>query len=254
VVLRAARARLESLIATLLKCDGRHGYAREVAEVVRRDTGSSAPLVEALLRSDDAGAAIAAAKRALEDPREIQPSRIQALLGEALGTGRARRSARRHLETAFLRSPSAKAFRAVKESVPDDQWPQVRARILGHLQKHQREPTLVFELYWSEGLLLDADGLVVTQPVDPDVLARAAGRLASHSPVVAAGWLLVAAHRLADSYPRSRWNDVIRHLVMVRDLTARGESERGFDRVLRTFRFRHAHSPELLSRLSQAGL
>jgi hypothetical protein len=40
----------------------------------------------------------------------------------------------------------------------------------------------------------------------------------------------------------------------VRDLSARGDAERGFGRVLRTFRFRHAHSPELLTRLSQAGL
>jgi hypothetical protein len=161
---------------------------------------------------------------------------------------------RRHLETAFLRTPTEAAFKALRASVPPEQWPQVRSRLLGHLQKHQREPTLVFRLYWEEGMLLDADGLVVTQPVDPDFLADAAMKLASHSPVVAAGWLLVAAYRLADSYPRARWPDVIQHLVLVRDLTARGAPERGFDRVLRTFRFRHAHSPDLLSRLSQAGL
>src|SRR4029079_11031986 len=127
---KAARARLESLISTLLAREGRHAYAREVAEERRRETGRWPPLAEARLRSEDAGAAIAAAKRALDDPRETQPARIHSLLGEALGSGRARGAARRHVETAFLRHPSEKAFRALKEAVPGDQWPQLRSRLL----------------------------------------------------------------------------------------------------------------------------
>jgi hypothetical protein len=195
IVLRAARGRLESLIATLLACDGDQG-APAVAE------------------------------------------------GRVI---------RRHLETAFLRHPTEKAFHAVKQAVPPDLWASVRARLLGHLQKHQRDPSLVFKLYWNEGLFVDADGLVVTQPVDPDLLATAAGKLKEHDPIVAAGWLLIAACRLADSFPRSRWGDVVRHLVAVRDLTG-GARRAEFDRVLRTFRFRHAQSPDLLHRLSEVGL
>jgi hypothetical protein len=254
VVIKAARARLESLIAALLARDGRHAYALAVGKARQRDTGDASALVAALLRSRDSGAAIATAQRALEDPREMNAARLHALIAEAAAPRRAGKALRRHLETSFLRHPSESAFQALRATVPAEQWPNVRAKLLGHLQKHQREPSLVFKLYWDEGLLVDADGLVVTQPVDPDLLAGAAIKLAAHSPVIAAGWLLVAAYRLADSHAKSRWSDVIQHLVLARDLTARGDPDGGFDRVLRTFRFRHAHSPELLDRLSEAGL
>jgi hypothetical protein len=254
VVIRASRSRLESLIAALLDRDGRHAYAVAVGRARQRDTGDSSALVDALLRSRHSGDAVAAAQRALEDPREINSARLHALISEVPAPLRAGRTLRRHLETSFLRHPSEKAFLALKETVPAEQWPDLRARLLGHLQKHQREPSLVFKLYWNEGLFVDADGLVVTQTVDPDLLAQSAIKLAAHSPLVAAGWLLVAAYRLADTHPKSRWSDVVQHLVLARDLTARGETEVGFDRVLRTFRFRHAHSPDLLLRLSQAGL
>jgi hypothetical protein len=227
VVLRASRIRLESVIAALLARDGRHAYALAFSEARRNDPGSPAALVEALLRSCDAEG------------------------GVPQGAGRA---ARLHLETAFLRAPTEKAFHAVKSAVPAEQWPSVRSRILGHLQKHQREPSLVFKLYWNEGLLVDADGLVVTQPVDPDLLARAAMKLKEHDPGVAAGWLLIAACRLADWFPRSRWPDVVEHLVAVRDLTSKNDREGEFHRVLRSFRFRHAQSPDLLDRLSEVGL
>jgi hypothetical protein len=251
-VLAASRSRLESLIAALLAADGRHAYGLAVGENLRRRTGDSAILVEALLRSSDSDAAVAAAERALTDPREARSERIHALLGEAIERRSSGRALRIHLETAFLRHPTRASFAAVKRAVPAEQWPRVRTRLLGHLQKHQREPTLTFQLYWDEGLVLDADGLVVTQPVDPDVLARAANALATSDPTVAAGWLLVAAYRLADSHPRSRWPDVVSHLLAVRELASRGAG--GFDRVMRTFRFRHEHAPELLSLVARAGL
>lgn len=164
------------------------------------------------------------------------------------------RSQRRALETEFLRDPTEGAFLALKAVVPHEQWGAVRERLLGHLQKHQKAPSLVFKLYWDEGLVIDADGLVVTQAVDPDVLAGAAMELKDRQPIVAAGWLLVSACRLADSFPRSRWPDVVRHLVLVRDLSRERDGEDEFHRVLRSFRFRHAESPELLSRLAEVGL
>jgi hypothetical protein len=226
MVLNATRARLETVIATLLAQDGNHAYAAAFTEEERNESARPAALAELLRSCQDPATALQGAGRAL----------------------------RLHLETAFLRDPADQTFQAVKAVVPADQWAAVRSRLLGHLQKHQRVPSLVFKLYWNEGLLLDADGLVVTQPVDPDVLAHAAMKLKEHEPIVAAGWLLISACRLADSFPRSRWPDVVEHLVLVRDLTAESDRDGEFDRVLRTFRFRHAQCPDLLNRLNEVGL
>jgi hypothetical protein len=226
VVLKATRIRLESVIASLLSKDGRHAYAVAIRKEQPAEAHDSLDTTSAPIPSEER-------------------------TGGGRGAGRALRL---HLETAFLRNPSEESFHAIKTVVPETQWPDVRSRLLGHLQKHQREPSLVFKLYWDEGLFLDADGLVVTQPVDPDVLARAAMKLREHDPIVSAGWLLIAACRLADSFPKSRWPDVVGHLVVVRDLTASSDREGEFQRVLRTFRFRHAQSPDLLSRLSEVGL
>jgi hypothetical protein len=120
--------------------------------------------------------------------------------------------------------------------------------------RHQRSPDLVFQLYVAEGEITEADGLVVVQPVVPDVLVAGAARIQEKHPAIAAGWFLFAAHhRMATRRP-STYPAVVRDLTAVRDLSRESDQLPSYHRALQRFRQRYALRTRLIALLDEAGL
>lgn len=255
-LLLAERHRSERLMGELLARGDQTEYAIIVARDHYRRTGDALDLARSLHRAGRNEEAIIVCRKALASPRAFQRQRIQELLDEMLEgavTDQARET-RKELERIFIADPSAKSFAALKKSVSPDQWTRVRRRVLGHLQKHQKAPTLVFQLYVDEGEITEADGLVVVQPVDADVLADGAERIASEHASKAAGWLLFAAHHRMKRKQSAAYTQVLRDLARVRELAESEGQLAAFHKALTKFRARYASRRAFLKRLDALGL
>ena len=252
----AERHRAERLMGELLARGGCHEYAVIVARDHFRRSGDALDLVTVLRRADRGKEAIAVCRKALASPRAYHRQRLQEHLEELLEvTGEARdRETRKTLESEFLANPCRKSFDALRKVVQEEQWPQVRKRVLKHLHKHQKAPTMLFSLYVEEGELLEADGLAVTQPVDAAELCRGAELIAEERPDMAAGWLLTAAHRRAAMRRSSIYPQVVKDLLRVAELAAVEGQEASFASALKRFRARFARKTKLMELMDQAGL
>ena len=255
-LLLAERHRSERLLGELLARSRQYEYSVIVARDHYRRTGDALDFAVSLHRSGRSDEAITVARKALASPRSFQRQRLQELLNEMLEGSviDQARETRKELERLFVEDPSRKSFAALKKAVMSDQWERVRQRVLGHLQKHQKAPTLVFDLYLEEGDVIEADGLVVVQAVEPDRLVEGAMGVALDHPAMAAGWLLIAAHhrmarRTTSVYPR-----VVRDLAMVRDLAGSARERTQFERSLARFRARYARRKKFLALLDAAGM
>jgi hypothetical protein len=247
---------MERLLGEILARGGRFEYSLIVARQHFQRTGDALDLVVALRRGGLTDDAIAAARKALASPRSFRRDRLQDLLETMVAdvVTDTDRVTRRELERQFIAEPSAAHFAALKRVVPKDQWNRVRGRVLGHLQRHQRSPDLVFQLYVAEGEITEADGLVVVQPVVPDVLVAGAARIQEKHPAIAAGWFLFAAHhRMATRRP-STYPAVVRDLTAVRDLSRESDQLPSYHRALQRFRQRYALRTRLIALLDEAGL
>lgn len=255
-LLLAERHRSERLLGELLARSEQFEYSIIVARDHYRRTGDALDLAVGLHRGSRTEEAITVVRKALASPRSYQRQRLRELLDEMLegSVNDQARETRKELERLFVEEPSRKNFAALRKAVTSDQWVRVRRRVLGHLQKHQKAPTLVFQLYLEEGDLTEADGLVVVQAVDPDVLVEGALRAAPDRPAMAAGWLLFAAHHRMARKTTSVYPQVIRDLVMVKELSETANERAQFDRALARFRARYARRKKFLTLLDQAGM
>ena len=255
-LLLAERHRSERLLGEVLARSQQYEYSVIVARDHYRRTGDALDLAVSLHRSGGSDEAITVARKALASPRSYQRQRLQELLDEMLEGSELdqARETRRELERLFVDDPSRKGFAALKKAVTSDQWVRVRRRVLGHLQKHQKAPTLVFQLYLEEGEVIEADGLVVVQSVEPDRLVEGALGIAPDRPAMAAGWLLLAAHHRMARKTTSVYKQVVRDLTMVKGLAESGNARAQFERSLARFRARYARRRKFLALLDEAGM
>lgn len=255
-VLLAERHRCERFLGELLARRGQFDYAVIVAQDHHRRTGDALDLVKAYQRAGREEEAISVARRALSSPRAFQRQRLREVLEDLLAVQvpDQGRQTRKELMEAFVADPTQKAYDALKRSVMAEQWPRVRSEVLAHLQKHQKSPTLLFQLYLEEGEIAEADGLVVTQPVDPDVLARGASLVSDDHPAIAAGWLLFAAHHRTSKKKPSLYPRVVEDLEKVRALAILSDQMVAFERALLRFRSRYSRRTRLMKLLDAAGL
>ena len=252
----AERHQVERLVGELLARADRHEYAIIVARDYWRRSGDAIDLVEGLARAGRGKEAVMEARKALASPHVYHRKRLQDLLDELreeTGENKDRRT-RKTLENEFLSSPCLNSFRALKSAVQEEQWPQVRKRVLGHLHKHQKSPSVLFSLYLEEGELLEADGLVVTQPVDAETLEQGASLIGEIRPDMAAGWLLSAAHRRAGQRRATHYQKVVRNLLQVRDLADSHSQVESLSRAINKFRTRYARRTRLIELMDEAGL
>jgi len=255
-LLIAERHRCERLLGELLARMEQFEYSVIVASDHYRRTGDAVDLVAGLHRSGKTEDALTAARKALASPRSFQRQRIQELVdGMVCDTELDRdRETLRELERMFTSEPSENTFAALKKAVPPDQWVRVRRRVLGHLQKHQKAPTVLFRLYLDEGEWQEADGLVVVQQVDPDVLRSGAFEISEEHPSIAAGWLLFAAHHRATTRRTSTYPLIVEDLLTVRELASSCDQMPAFERALRRFRTRYSRRRKLMEALDRKGL
>ena len=255
-LLLAERHRSERLLGELLARMGSFEYSVIVARDHHRRTGDAVDLVTSLARDNRVEDAVIVARKALASPRSFQRQRLRELLDEMVEgvvTDQAREP-RQELERMFLSKPSRQRFLALKKSATYEHWPRIRRRVLSHLQKHQRVPALVFQLYLDEGEWMEADGLVVVQPVEPRVLIEGALRVAADRPAMASGWALLAAHHRMATRTSSVYPRVIKDLELVRDLAVSADERGQFERAVARFRTRYARRKKFIALLAEAGL
>ena len=250
----AKRTRLDRLYGEALAFDGDHDFAVQVGfERLRREAYPH-DVVRALHRAGRTVEALAVAREALTSPTTVGAEGLRLLVDRLFPDRGIRRGDVRATESEFLARPSREGFAAFVRGIPPDQRSAAASRVLMALQRTQREPSLVFELYLDHDRLLDADGMATTQRVSAEALAAGADRILPLHPAMAAGWLLVAAHRLADAGEPERRAAAAPLLVRVRDLAAETGRTEDFRRALGRLRSRHCDRPAFLKLLRRHGL
>lgn len=254
IALLSRRTRLDRLYGEALAADGRHEFAVEAGfERLRREAYPH-DAVRALHRAGRTFDALAVAREALASPTTVGVEALRLLVDRLFPERGVRRLDVRATESEFLARPTREGFDAYVRSIPPDQRAAAASRVLMVLQRTQREPSLVFELYLEQDRLLDADGMATTQRVSAETLAAGADRILPSHPAMAAGWLLVAAHRLADAAEPERRAAAVPLLVRVRDLSAETGRTEDFRRALGRLKSRHADRPAFLKLLKRHGL
>ena len=254
VILQSDRHRVERLLGEIFSSRGRHEYAVIVARGHFRTTRDALDLVRALERAGQTDEAVEVARRALRRPDVPRHAELRAAYDELLEIRDGTRRSAAAREREFLDSPSLERFLALKEAAAGPDWPRIADKVLGLLQGERREPALVFQLYLGEGRITDADGLVVTQPIDALILAEAAHAFLESHPSLAGGWLLVAAHRILEGARREHYETAAEWLGTVRRLAEVCDQRESFDRALEGFRSAYRRRPALLRTLERYGL
>lgn len=251
------RYRVDRLIGEIHARHDRFEYLETVTGGYYRLTGDPVDYVQALSRSGKITEAEVLARKVLESGLVPRPEALRRVYGELI-------SARDGLDAdsdvviahrnEFVGAPSIETFNNLREAVPAEDWQRVVDTALGELQRAGREPDLVFNLMIDEGLILEADSLVVTQPVAPNVLAAGADRIMDEHTDRAAGWLLVAAHRLMKSARPAAYRKAATWLTTVqRASDATGQTE-AFVRVLEDFKKQYGRRKALMRTLDEYGL
>lgn len=254
LALAARRGRLDRLLGEALAAAGAPAFAVEAGLEKWRREADAADAVFALYRAGRPFEALALAREALATPTAVGADVLRLLVDRLFPDRGVRRREVRATEREFFERPSRAGYEALMNATPPDQRAAVAARVLGALQRTRREPGLVFELYLDEDRLLDADGMATTQRIPAETLVAAADRILATRPTVAAGWLLIAAHRLADAAEPARRAAAPALLVRVRELAAETGRTEDFRRALAGIRSRHADRPAFLRALRRAGL
>ena len=255
-VLQAERHRLEHLQGELLGRGGAWEYAALVAHEHYRRTGEAYDYLRALMHLKQTEEAILLARKTLASPRVFQRMKIQELLDELLSRSSELedRESRKVLEHAFLSRPSRRTYDKLKAVIPQDQWPARRKKILAHVHKHQKAPTLLFEIYLEDGDVLDADGLAVVQQVEVDALLKGAASVGESHPQQAAGWMLLAAYRRARAPRGSGYAEAVRILTKMKALCTKADQMDAYRSAMDDFIAAHLESKALLKRLERASL
>ncbi|MEZ6197900.1 MAG: hypothetical protein R3F20_19595 [Planctomycetota bacterium] len=252
-ILEADRYRVERIQGELLARRGRHEYAITVAAAHRRRTGDAVDLLRVLVRAGRHGEALEAGRRALRDPSTPRRGEVDRLYRQLLERSDSSAILARELDE-FVREPTWDRWTRLREFLPESSRAESIRAALGEAEKAGRNPTLVFELYLVEGYILEADGLATTHPIDAHTLATAAESVMDRHPDRAAGWLLMAAHRLVKRPHATHYEVAADWLDSVRDAAeATGQSE-AFGRAIGAFRDLYRRRPALLRALDARGL
>ncbi len=253
-ILQSDRHRVERLLGEILHRRGIPDYAVMVAASCYRNTGDAVDYLKVLMRAGLEQEAREVARRVLHNPRAVRAGKVREIYEELIRNQEGRRKELQAARDAFLKNPSEASLRSVLRLVPEDQGEDEVRRIVGELEKSGQDLDIAFQLYLSEGLLLEADALVVTKPLDPYVLAQAADLLLDVDTLKAAGWLVVAAHHLMKKARLPQYRLAAEWLATVRTVSEAIGQGAAFERTLDAFKDRYRRRTALLRILGEAGL
>lgn len=254
-ILQADRYRVERLLGEIHHRRGRSEYSVIVARSHYRATGDALDYVRFLARANLVDEAIEVARRVLRRPDAPRRAALKSLYEEIVLRRDGRRRRRSQARGAFLADPSLRLFVDFRETVAAEDWESEARSLLAALEKAgDRHLDLCFRLYLEEGMVLEADALVVTRPIDPHLLAAAADELIDHEPLKASGWLVVAAHHLTRRAKVSAYRQAAEWLNTVRLASRALGQDRAFERTLDAFKERYRRRSALLRVLGEAGL
>ena len=256
-LLLAERHRLERLYGELLARSGYLEYSIVVARDHDRATGDAIDLVLALRRAGHLAEALGVARKAVASPRSFQKRRLRELIEEMLsepGEISNDRETRKTLEEEFLCLPQVATFLALKAATQPDQWPRLRGRVFGHLEKHQKSPSILFRLFLDEKMIQRADSLVRNHPVDPDALVEGARRIAAEEAEKASGWLILAAFARAGEAKPRLYPRTVRDLEEALQIAKRFDQGEAFKLAIAKFRRRFHRRRALMALLDNADL
>ncbi|MEE9393578.1 MAG: hypothetical protein V3W41_13840 [Planctomycetota bacterium] len=253
-VLEVERYRVERMIGEIFARRGKFEYSVFAAKRHWNLTDDAYDYVACLVRANLKTEALEVARRALHLPHLVRRSELQSLFDHLVDAA-PKAGERLELEKQdFLDAPSVESFRALKAKCPAASWRAMAEGLLGELQRSQSWPGLVFQLYLEEDMVTDADGVVVTQPVDPHVLAAASQRVMATHPDRAAGWLLIASHSLLREPRLEHYRQAAIWLDAVRRASAQNGQLASFTRSLDAIRDRYRGRPRFMRILEEYGL
>lgn len=249
------RYRIEALAGAILDRRGRSEYALLAAKSRHRITGDALPFIERLIAAGLPSEAIEVARRALMMPNTPQRELVQAAFDRLAARHSGDKEILDKRIDSFLREPSESAFQTIKAVTPPAQWEKLRLRVIGRLEKSGVDHELAFKLYFDEGLLSEADGMVTHRFLDPYLLARSSETLAAAHPGTSAGWLLVAAYNLMRlSNDAASYKQTADWLLLVRERAAVSGQVESFARAIEDFKTRFSRRRRLISALRTRGL
>ncbi|MCA9320004.1 MAG: hypothetical protein KDB53_04680, partial [Planctomycetes bacterium] len=254
-ILQADRNRVERLLGEIYAGRKRFEYSVIVARSHYRATGDACDLVRFLSRAGRDDEALDMARRVLRRPDAPRHAQLRVLYENLVSSRQAARQSVLELRRALLQEPSVARFCDFRDQVAPEHWDAERRELLAELREGGIEADRLFELYLACGDILEADGLVVTQAISPRLLAEAADQVIEEHPQEAAGWLIVAAHRLMKSAAkRSYYQTAAGWLSTVRRVSAATGQDEAFGRALASFRDRYRRRTALMTVLEEHGL
>ncbi len=254
-ILQSDRYRVERLLGELHHRRDRSEYSVIVARSHYRATGDALDYVRFLARAHLVDEAVEVARRVLRRSNAPRRAALKGLYEEIVLRRDGLRRRRNEALGAFLSEPSVRSFVEFRESIDSDDIEAALREALARLEKTGDEHLdLCFRLYLEEGMLLEADALVVTRPIDPHLLAAAADEFIDMEPLKASGWLVIAAHRLTSRARVSAYRQAAEWLNRVRLASQALGQDHAFERTLHAFKERYSRRSALLRVLGEAGL
>ena len=253
-ILQADRHRVEFLLGEVYARRGVCEYSVIVARSHYRVTGDACDLINMLVRAGREDDAVDIASRVLrrpEVPRRSELERIyEGLLAKRKSDVEDKDASRDH----FLANPSLEAFEELEAITEEKDWPVLRDSILDIMQGEGMDLEFVLQQRILSGNISEADGLVVTQPINAKVLAGLSLDLLDEHPEKAAGWLIIAAHRHVRTARRTNYEKAASWLATVKLVSDQiGQSE-SFQRAMAMFRDTYARRSALLKVLDDQAL
>lgn len=253
-ILQADRHRVDRLLGEVLHERGIAEYSILVAAAYHRSTNDPVDYITFLIRAGLEQEASEVARRALRNPATLRESRVRDLYDGIIRRQEGRQNQLESTREIFLASPSEETLEDALSLVSEGERESEARSLIGQLEKNDQHLNLAFQLYLSEGLMLEADALVVTRPLDPYLLAQAADLLLDTDTLKAAGWLVVAAHHLMKKARLAQYRLAAEWLGTVRNVSEAIGQSAAFQRTLVAFKDRYRRRTSLLRILDEAGL
>ncbi|MFT7620321.1 MAG: hypothetical protein ACI97A_003978 [Planctomycetota bacterium] len=253
-ILQADRHLVERLLGEVLHVRGVPEYSILVAAAHHRCTNDPIDYIKFLMRAGLEQEASEVARRALRNPATVREARVRELYDSIIERQEGRQQRLDLARQTFLRIPSEETLESVLAFVSDEEQESEARSIIGQLEQDDCYLNLAFQLYLHEGLMLEADALVVTRPLDPYLLAQAADLLLDSDTLKAAGWLVVAAHHLMKKARIAQYRLAADWLGTVRTVSEAIGQSAAFQRTLEAFKDRYRRRTSLLRILDEAGL
>ncbi len=254
-ILQADRHRVEHLLGQIYASRNKPDYAVIVGRSHFRNTGDAVDLIEALIASGERSEARELARRVLRRPDAVRKEEVREIyeaMGEEPRTSELDAGILAAID-AFVDEPTWEVFQSLLDAV-DGCWEVIREEVLARLRADGGHPEILLRIYLDEGDILEADGLVTTQTMDPRFLAESAYEIMESHPANAAGWLFIAAHGMAKVARRSNYLKAVEYLETVRDLSDLAHDEESFAEAMIAFRELYGRRRLLMQLLDESGL